>query len=667
MKALSFTVLATGLFLNILSLELPAQELALWAIDDSVRIHPETGKAIEESPALLPGGISGDYRTQNWIWSSKDQAVNLVGAKNEVVAFQVIVEGAADGIQVEATPFTGSGTIPASNIKLFREWYIWTDLAAGDKERNSSMFPLPNGWYPEIAVPLSSEKLGNGFSIPCKDFHNPDSSKVLTQKNQAVWVDLHVPFDAAAGNYTGKINVKTAAGATKSIAVNLKVWNFAIPKEMNMYAEFMNYGQTLREKSRATMYEYFKVAHEHRTFISDNKADPKYKGTDYDWAAFDEKFGPLFDGSAFKEGPTAGVPIPFWVFPIEYAIKRPDKAGGKNKGDWPVASPKTPTKFGVDFTPEFKKELTQAIQKFEGHFDSKGWTKTNLGVFQDSLDEPALHKDKVAGKEQLATILGTAKVIKESGAKRVMYKIDIGGGFERNLVDLDGNGKVEGPIDVANYLGEYVKIFSIHGLCLDVDALAPFIKKNGVWAVFYNGYMPRVGPNVIDGELLGFRTWGVTAWRSGVAGWADWQFRIEDDVIKAKKKGEKGTKIDRQPFYETTTTGGRNLYFYRGEQIGLADKIFASLRLKSARRGAQDFEMLRLLALKDQARAEKITAAVCGAGLKLPRDSKKGQFEDDEVGVERLNKDGATSQNHWSHSPEAWEKFRREVGDALNQ
>jgi hypothetical protein len=67
--------------------------LTLWAVGDMVRIDPETGKAFEDNPAQLPGGIARDYRSNNAFWSGKDKTVDLVAARNEVVAFQLIIEG----------------------------------------------------------------------------------------------------------------------------------------------------------------------------------------------------------------------------------------------------------------------------------------------------------------------------------------------------------------------------------------------------------------------------------------------------------------------------------------------------------------------------------------------------------------------------------------------
>jgi len=577
-----------------------AGQINLWAIDDMVRIDPETGRAFEDDPARLPGCMTGDYRTENWIWSAKDRTVRLCGAKNEVIAFQVIIEGQAKYVTVEASPLRGpsGAVIPEKNIKLFREWYIWVDY---QKPTRACIEPLRPGWYPDVAIPLTEPRYGNGFSIPSTDFHDPAGSRFPKQKNQAIWVDIHIPANARPGRYSGAITVN-ADGLKKSIAVVLDVWNFAIPAKIHMHSELMNYGQTIREPSRTMMYNYFKLAHEHRVTICDNKAKPPYDGRDYDWREFDDKFGPLFDGSIFTEGPTAGQPLPYWIFPIEYSIKRPDKSRKGIARDWPIPSPKTPSGCGVVFTPEFRRRLADAIRKYEEHFLKKGWTKTLICIWQDSLDEPGFHKSGkglAAGREQAVTIYETAKLVKDLNLRLTFYKLDIGSGFARNKLDLDGDGKRRGPYDVANYLGRVVKMFSIQGLCVHMPALEPVMRKYGTEVIFYNGYNPRVGPNTINGELLGLRVWSVAAWRGGLAGWADWQFRRET-----------GRKV----FYEPNDDAGKNLYFYRGEHIGLPDKLFASLRLKSMRRGEQDYEMLRMLALKDgnDKRAQALASLVCG-------------------------------------------------------
>lgn len=632
----------------------------LWAIDDMVRIDPETGKAFEENPRQLPGGLTGDYQKRNTVWSAKDNTVSLVGARNEVVAFQVIIDGQGEGFRVETTPLAGqAGTIPLANIQAFRQWYIHLPE---QKPMKGSYTPLAGGWYPDVCIPLSEAKYGNGFSIPSKDFHDPAGEKFPAQKNQAIWVDIHIPANAKPGTYTGKITAKNAAGDAKSIAVTLDVWDFAIPSEMNMIAHLINFGETIKEKDPAMMYAYHRMAMAHRTYISDDGAPSfTFDGREFDWKAFDERYGRLFDGSAFTEGPTAGQPLPTWPFPIEFAIARPDKGRKVAGRDWPLPATKTASQCGVVLTDEYKKGLIEVLKKVDAHFAEKGWNRTSLLVYQNCLDEAGYHKageQLEAAKEQAKAIRETASVLRQAGLKRFRYRIDIGSGFINNKLDLDGNGQAEGPMDVAKYFAATTDTWYIHGLCTDMPSIE-VLQKAGGTVCFYNGFEPRVAPNALNGELLSFRQWAVAAWRCGLAGWVDWQFRLEKDFM-----GASASHRTRQVWYETQDSLQRNLYIYRGEQIGLPGKVFASTRLKTARRGAQDFEMLRLLTLKDgndkraQALAAKVTKATFVEVAANMRD-------DDARGEKEKTASGFGKGQHWSHNPAAWEQFRRELGEAL--
>ena len=630
-----------------------AGPVVLWAIGDAVRIDPLTSRAFEDNAKQLPGGLSGDYRKANAVWSAQERAVSLVAARNEVVACQLVIEGQADRVAVRASALRGPGgaMIPASGVTLYREWYVWIDEKKGNATGKACMAPLGAGWYPDALIPLTEARVGNGFAIPSRDFHTPDGKQFPKQVNQAIWVDVHVPTDAKPGQYVGTMTVD-ADGTSQTVALKVTVWDFVIPSQMHMHAELMNYGQTVREPT-PVMLNYFRLAHEHRVFISDNKAKPAYDGKDYDWAEFDAKFGPIFTGKAFTRGPCAGEPIPYWTFPIEYYVLRPDKQNKRSTRDWPLSPLKTASGYGVQFTEQVQRDLLHAIRKWDEHFVKNGWTRTMHMVFQNSLDEPGFHKNGEglkAGREQAIAIYETARLVQQAKPRVIEYKLDIGGGNSGNKLDLDGNGKAEGPKDVANYLGPVVPLFSIHGLCIDLAALEPQMREHGVRVVFYNGYHPRVGPNTIHGELLGYRTWAVAAWRSGLAGWADWQFRRE---------------TERNVFYEPNDDIGKTLYVYRGDHIGLDGKVFASLRLKAMRRGAQDYEMLRLLAIKDghDRRAQNIAAMVCGAGFKdVPVNL--ASFQDDVTGVEKPYT-GVDSNAHWSHSPDAWATFHGILGDAI--
>lgn len=629
-------------------------EVRVWAVDDMVRIDPQTGRVFEGNPTVLRDGVQGDYRKGNAVFSADDRTVRLSAGRNEVVAFQVIVEGRADAVDVVAGPLAGPGgaRIAAGQFGLYRQWYIWVDAALGNQQAKGCMLPLGPGWYPEIAIPMDTPKVGRGFSIPSADFHDPSGAKRPKQTNQAVWVDLHVPADATAGEYDGRITVR-ADGATHALAIKLTVWDFVIPSTMQMHAELMTYGTMVRQPDAAVMLAYFRLAHEHRTVISDSKARPPYDGQRFDWKAFDARLGPLFDGSGLTDGPCAGGAIGYWTLPIEFSVDRTvDKSVSWVFRDWPVVATKTASGFGVVFGEVFAKQVGAAIRRYHRHFVENRWTDTHLYVWQNCLDEPALHKTGralAAGREQVKAIYDTARLVGALGIGQVSYKLDIGSGFVNNKLDLDGDGKRRGAYDVASYLGPVVDLWSISGLRIVMDALKPALAAHGSRAVFYNGYHPRVAGNTIHSELLGFRQWAVAAWRSGLRGWADWEF----------------TKTDgKQVFYEPNADG-RNLYLYHGGPIGLGDRVFASLRLKSMRRGAQDFEMLRLLTGKDghPRRAQALAATVTGAG-----------FTDVTVDIKEIADvlpnasqpyTGVGKKTHWSHDPADWAAFHRALGAAL--
>ena len=111
---------------------------------------------------------------------------------------------------------------------------------------------------------------------------------------------------------------------------------------------------------------------------------------------------------------------------------------------------------------------------------------------------------------------------------------------------------------------------------------------------------------------------------------------------------------------------GRNMYFYRGEYIGVPGSLFASLRLKSIRRGAQDFEMLRLLAERDGSdrRGQALASTVTGAGFTDVETDIK-EVEHIAAGLHRPYT-GQGKETHWSHHPEDWAKFHRALGEMLN-
>src|SRR6476660_2154871 len=68
------------------------QEARVWAVGDGVRVNPVTGAVFEARPDIHKDYPAGDPRRGNSVWNPQTKSVSLKAARNEFVAFQVILE-----------------------------------------------------------------------------------------------------------------------------------------------------------------------------------------------------------------------------------------------------------------------------------------------------------------------------------------------------------------------------------------------------------------------------------------------------------------------------------------------------------------------------------------------------------------------------------------------
>jgi hypothetical protein len=634
----------------------------VWAIGEGVRINPLTGKAFEENEKMLPGGIKGDYKNKNWIWEGATKTIKINGAANEVIGFQLILEGAGvKGITVEASDLNGASTVPGKNFSFFRAWYIYVDQK---KDSKRAPYPLSEGWYPDPLIPLDTPKHGAPFAIDGSNFGGKDKPSAI--KNQTVWCDLWIPKGTKTGEYRSKINIKSDAGAVE-LNVALQVFGFEMPDEAHSTHEFMSYGgfgRTEKEKRD----KMFNLAHQHRITITTTFPlagySPRLLGDNgkFQWEGFDASWGPCISGELYKEGPRAGKPLEYFCLPFEPKLDRPDAKGPGRGYNWPVPAPTKNNNWEVDFSSEYVTQLQSYLKDASAHFALK-YPKTTILVYQDSLDEPGFHKaEKDCAFGQLRSIQGYQKIIRELKLPNLKYKLDIGGGFDGNVFDLDGDGEKGGSKDVVKALID-TELWSIHGLCINLEALQPSINKGAkVW--FYNGFEPRVGPTVIAGEALGPRTWPWVVWNSGMGGSCNWQFLFNAD--KGNNPWENGGVVPAKSSKKGNPHAGDALFIYPGEGIELADRYFGSIRMKAIRRGLQDYEYFYLLAKKDgnKTRADSFARKVVKNSMSGSLDMQ--DFRDDASGEKAAVKVKG-DQRHWSHNPSEFDKVLLEIGEMLSK
>jgi len=271
--------------------------------------------------------------------------------------------------------------------ELFLEWSV----EVKDPSTGYPKASLGEGWYPDALIPFKyiqddSAAVRWRWTYPLwlPDFNN----RIDDQKSLIVWVDQYVPYsieEAGPGIYSTQVNV-TIEGVTKSVPVDLTVWNFAIDNENKFKASLQHEGfvRSMTAEQELTIYQLLK---RNRIALLDPTYDPglevsKDGRVNIDWTAFDARLNKYFTGKAFTSdygydfGPGYGEPIETFVLPF-------DVYGKHGTAGWPdVGKP------DVERNPENKAIYIDCIKKVRDHFSTLiDPGKTEITVYLNGLDE----------------------------------------------------------------------------------------------------------------------------------------------------------------------------------------------------------------------------------------------------------------------------------------
>jgi hypothetical protein len=219
--------LVLAAFLPALSAE--AGVAGIWAVGD--------GEKIERDEKASP------LRAANAVWDGR--TVSLFGARNEIVAFQVIVEADGDGIGalsaalpelkssggarlVYAPPVADPAQFVGRPIQLFSVHYLEvtkeTKAEWAWKPGSPAAPRDPLGWKPVVLVPENARAGKGGFPL-----------RVAGGQTQSIWIEVYIRRDLPPETYRGEIAV-TADGKTASLPVALEVLAFTLPDENSLRA-----------------------------------------------------------------------------------------------------------------------------------------------------------------------------------------------------------------------------------------------------------------------------------------------------------------------------------------------------------------------------------------------------------------------------------------------
>lgn len=600
--------------------------MRIWAVDDGVRIDPQTGKALEDN-AIYPEGlrIKPGYREHNWVYSGQKKQVTLAGAKNEVLAFQLQIESASPlgNVNVVISDLKGPGRFSAAdNIRLFKEWYVEVKQPSSGGATAVGFDCLGPAWYPDALIPLQERvkpELAMPLDLPDKTNAVPD------QKVQGIWVDVYIPRDQQPGIYEGTVRVSARDGTKtveESLALLVEVFPFALPDEDHLGTSLNDYGSiSPRRMPKEKLWAFYQMCHRHRCVLDVLYNAPNASGTgdalELDWSKYDEAFGPLFDGSAFTaahgyRGPGEGVPVKRFYLPFE-------SSGGHA---WPRPAAEMETE-------PYERAVKKALREFEGHFLEKGWTRTRLMMFYNRYDESGRVKE----------ISYFARLLREAGLKepgRFLYRVD------------------GGSPDVVRGVGlENVGVWCVNGNVryTHPEEQREIIRHGGqIWIYSSNSARePCIAAPYIDTEALALRTWGWIPWkyRDSVTTMCEWGTfyhgegkRWRDPSLAAALGGKQ-------------VLSGDALLLYPGEFLGI-DGPVPCIRLKALRRASQDYEYMRLLAQKtgDPRAVDEIVSGVLFRAMHEALKPGQDYWQNRE-------------RDSRSHDPEQWDKARRSLAERI--
>lgn len=371
-----------GVLLVRTSSSVEAGILRIWAIDDTEKIKKtDNGNSVKKDE----NGVGLHVSPKNVLWNNTTKTVNIFGAKNEMVGFQVIVESdaaGASGIDVKMNPLSKvGGTYQIKNapnakgpydyvgkrLEVFQVWYL------NHTERSHpGQVPLPNpyyiGWIPDVLIPNNT------------DTQVSPVANIAANQNQAYWVDVFIAKDVPAGDYLGTVDVRQNGATVQTLQVRLTVYNFALA-DVNHTKNFFifepatlvpRHGITERDPEfQDLVKKYMFLGHRYRMDISP-RSNLEEMEAEYKKFINGENYKPV----AGYDGPAVGGYHSIYAIGAHDLCKVPTDPGCERNG------------LSSGFYPETRAQWWSAADAWVNYFNDPANGLRNVEIFRMMLDEP---------------------------------------------------------------------------------------------------------------------------------------------------------------------------------------------------------------------------------------------------------------------------------------
>lgn len=511
-----------------------AAGVTLCIVDGLDKVQAITGDLIPPRPAA--------YRHANHLWSAGERRIQLHTARNEFTTFQAVIQGPARGATISVRMENPSLASP--RFRLFRGRTV-----------ASNEGPLPD--------PLIELREGETLEIPAAD---GDAAARIA----SIFVEAYVPHEAAAGNERAVLTL-AHANERVEIPIDLRIWNFTLPDHLSFIPQMNCYSLP----GPPGELHYYRLAHEHRTCLNrvpyNWQGKPSQgrapivvtKGEDltFRFEDHDKRFGPLLDGSAFKDLPRKNIPVDAFYLPLNE--------------NWPMdinaafaGSYWADEALGAGYWRGF----SQAAGAFASHIQSRGWRDT---IFECYLNNKVFHKQGGWSNSSALWVFDEPVNTQDFWALRC-FGMAFNDGVRHALTGEAQPAKLAFRADISrpqwqrDMLDGVIGVNVVGGGVGRYDRMVLDRKRKSGEVTYAYG-----GSTGIAGNNASIAAWCVDSWCVGLDGVIPWQ---------TLGKMESWQQADVESL------------FYPGGPIG-SDRPVPSLRLKAYTRGQQDVEYLTMFSL----------------------------------------------------------------------